>query len=301
MLAKVLTLPLKKKPKQDRRQVREARHQARQACRQAREARAQARRTAPVRLTPATRSLAWGVHFYTALGLVCAAGIAYELFQGGPGAFRLSFALMALATVIDATDGTLARRARVKEVLPNFDGRRLDDITDFLTWTALPLVLVWRAGLMPTGFGWVLIVPLLASAYGFCQSGVKTDDGYFLGFPSLWNIVAFYLYVLQASPWTCVAVVLTFAVLTFVPSRYLYPSQPGLLNVVHNALALVWTLMLVYILWHLPTLDALRAGTGDRSAVAVARASLFYPAFYLGASWVVTLRHWTRKPAAPAA
>jgi phosphatidylcholine synthase len=308
MLDKVLTLPLKKKPKQDRRQVRDARHQARQArrqareaLRQAREARKQARRAAPVRPTAWTRCLAWGVHLYTALGLVCAAGIAYELVQGGPEAFRWSFLLMALATVIDGTDGTLARMVRIKEVLPNFDGRRLDDITDFLTWTALPLVLVWRAGLMPAGLGWVLVVPLLASAYGFCQSGVKTDDGYFLGFPSLWNIVAFYLYVLQCPPWTSLAVVLTFSVLTFVPSRYLYPSQPGLLNAAHNVLAAIWAALCVYVLWRLPMPDALRAGTGDRSVLAVARASLFYPAFYLGASWAVTLRYWLRrKPATPA-
>src|SRR3954454_93695 len=156
--------------------------------------------------TPLTFGIAWGVHFYTALGLVCASGIAAALFHGGPDAFRWSFGLMALATFIDATDGTLARKVRIKEVLPNFDGRKLDDITDFLTYTALPLVLVWRAGLLPPGLEWSLTVPLLASAYGFCQSAAKTDDGYFLGFPSLWNVVAFYLYALQLNPWVALAV-----------------------------------------------------------------------------------------------
>jgi phosphatidylcholine synthase len=304
MLDKVLTLPLKKKPKKDRRQVREVRLQAREARRLARESRRQAREarlSRPARTDALTRALAWCVHLYTALGLVCAAAIAYELVQGGPEAFRLSFLLMAVATFIDGTDGTLARMIRIREVLPNFDGRRLDDITDFLTWTALPLVLVWRAGLMPHGMGWVLVVPLLASAYGFCQSGVKTDDGYFLGFPSLWNIVAFYLYVLQAPPWPALAVVLTLAVLTFVPSRYLYPTQPGKLNVVHNILAVVWAGMCGYVLWRLPDPDALRAGTGEPSVMAVARASLFYPAFYMGASWVVSVVYWVRRAKARAA
>src|SRR5262249_9690141 len=131
------------------------------------------------------RVLAWCVHLYTALGLVIAAAIAVLLVRGDPAAFRWSFVLMLVATLIDATDGTLARRIAVKKVLPSFDGRKLDDLTDFLTYTFLPLLLVWRAELLPAAWQPVLLVPLLASAYGFCQLEAKTDDGYFLGFPSL--------------------------------------------------------------------------------------------------------------------
>src|SRR5437762_3256853 len=100
---------------------------------------------------------------------------------------------MFIATVIDATDGTLARLVNVKQVLPGFDGRRLDDLIDFQTYTSLPLLLIWRAELLPPGQDAWLLAPLLASAYGFCQVAAKTDDGYFLGFPSYWNIIAFYL------------------------------------------------------------------------------------------------------------
>ena len=103
---------------------------------------------------------------------------------------------MAAATIVDSTDGSLARKVRIKEVVPGFDGRRLDDIVDFLTYTFLPLLLIWRAEILPSGQEAWLFLPLLASAYGFCQVQAKTDDGYFLGFPSLWNLVALYLYVL---------------------------------------------------------------------------------------------------------
>ena len=120
--------------------------------------------------------LAWGVHLYTALGLVAAAGIGVLAVKGGPEAFRGAFVLMMIATFIDATDGTLARRVRVKEVLPGFDGRRLDDLVDFLTYTCLPLFLIWRAELLPGGLAWWLLVPLLASAYGFCQVAAKTEE-----------------------------------------------------------------------------------------------------------------------------
>ena len=74
-------------------------------------------------------------------------------------------------------------------------------MVDFLTYTFLPLLLLWRAKVLPAGQeGW-LLAPLLASAYGFCQVAAKTDDGYFLGFPSYWNVVAFYLYVLRPPGW----------------------------------------------------------------------------------------------------
>src|SRR3981081_3584451 len=124
---------------------------------------------------------------------------------------------MLIATVIDGTDGALERLVRVKEVLPGFDGRRLDDLVDFLTYTSLPLLLIWRAGIPPGGRAWVLLLPLLASAYGFSQVSAKTDDGYFLGFPSYWNLVAFYLYVLRLPGPAALAIVLGLSLLTFVP------------------------------------------------------------------------------------
>src|SRR5262245_42656999 len=88
----------------------------------------------PPRYSPLRIVLAWCVHFYTALGLVAAGGMAVAIVLGGPENFRLAFLLMAVATLIDATDGTLARLVRVKEVLPGFDGRRLDDLIDFQTY-----------------------------------------------------------------------------------------------------------------------------------------------------------------------
>ena len=82
------------------------------------------------------------MHAYTALGLVAAGLIAVLLVRGDADAFRWSFLLMAAATVVDSTDGTLARKVRIKEVVPGFDGRRLDDIVDFLNYTFLPLLLI---------------------------------------------------------------------------------------------------------------------------------------------------------------
>jgi phosphatidylcholine synthase len=202
---------------------------------------------------------------------------------------------MFVATVVDATDGTLARLVQIKKAVPGFDGRRLDDLIDFQTYTCLPLLLIWRASLLPAGQeGWLLL-PLVASAYGFCQVEAKTGDGYFLGFPSLWNLVAMYLYVLPLDGWISLAVIIVLAVLTFVPSRYLYPSQPGLLNQVSTLLGLVWGILVAWLIWRLPPGKDPRA---DSTTTYLAFASLFYPIFYMGVSWFISLNHWLRrKPA----
>jgi len=237
---------------------------------------------------------AWAVHLYTASGLLAGAWIAVLIVRGGPAAFRAAFALMLLATFIDSTDGWLARRVRVKEVLPSFDGRRLDDIVDFQLYTSLPLLLLWRAGALGEWQA-ALLLPLLASAYGFCQTRAKTEDGCFLGFPSYWNFVALYLVALAAPPAGAAAVVAALAALTFVPSRYLYPSQPGRLNAAASVLALFWLGMLAGALWLAEGGDFSRPG-----ARRLLLASLFYPVFYLGTSWALSLGRLsasgTRRP-----
>jgi phosphatidylserine synthase len=109
-------------------------------------------------MTGTRKLLAWLVHLYTAMGFVCAAGIAVLIVRGGDPSFRWAFILMMVATAIDATDGWLARKARVKEVLPGFDGRALDDLIDFHTYTSLPLLLLWRAGMLPDGLAWLVVL-----------------------------------------------------------------------------------------------------------------------------------------------
>src|SRR5262249_53101311 len=138
-----------------------------------------------------------------------------------------------------------------------------------------------------------LLLPLLASAYGFCQAGVKTDDGYFLGFPSYWNLVAFYLYALQPLPgWFAVALVAGLALLTFVPLRYLYTTQRGRLNRITNLLGGVWIGLAVWIIWVLPTEPVSAAAPADELPRRLALWSLFFPVYYMAASWVVSWRVW---------
>ena len=216
---------------------------------------------------------AWLVHLYTAMGLVAAAGMAVLIVRGGDTSFRWAFVLMMLATAIDSTDGWLARKARVKELLPGFDGRALDDLIDFHTYVSLPLLLLWRAGALPDGLAWILLLPLLSSAYGFSQVNAKTDDGFFLGFPSYWNIVAFYLYVLHPPAFLSAAVIVAFAVLTFVPTPYLYATRGGPFARLINAGAAIWFVTLGLVLFRRP---------GNPRTIAIV--SMIYPLTYLALS-----------------
>jgi phosphatidylcholine synthase len=240
------------------------------------------------------RLLAWCVHFYTATGLILAAAMTVLILQGTPASFRTAFLLMIVATLVDATDGTFARLIKIREVLPGFDGRRLDDLVDFQTYVTVPLLLIWQARLLPPGQeGW-LALPLLAAAYGFCQVDAKTPDGYFLGFPSYWNIIAFYLYVFQPPPGLALGLVVAFALLTFVPLRYLYATQPGRLNRLTNQLGAVWCVLLVWVLWLLPS-NPPPGETADTQTRLWAAGSLLFPVYYLAVSWGISARQWGRR------
>lgn len=215
---------------------------------------------------------AWIVHAYTASGLV--AGF-LALRATWTGQAPDAFLWMLIAVLIDATDGTLARTIDIKRVIPWFDGAKLDDIVDFLTFVIVPTVFLYEFQLLPTSATLVFVaLPLLASAYGFCQANAKTPDFFFTGFPSYWNIVAFYLYVGQTPRWLNGALICLLAVLVFVPIRYIYPSRTPYLRPLTNVLGAVWVIVLLTLWWQLPNPSPWLLG-----------ASLYYPFYYTALSF----------------
>ena len=212
-------------------------------------------------------ALAWLVHLYTALGAVVAF-IAILLIEQLK--FQEVFWLMSLAVVIDATDGTLARAARVKEILPWFDGDRLEDIIDYANYVIVPCWFFIHANLLPAEDAlWLASLPLLASAYGFCQKDAKTSDHFFLGFPSYWNIVAFYFYLLRWPPWINAFAILLLSILVFVPIKYIYPSRSPHFRLLTNSVGILWAFAVLAIIYLLPE--------PPRLLVFV---SLVFPAYY---------------------
>jgi len=224
-----------------------------------------------------SRAAAWAVHAFTASGAVMGFASLQATVQGD---YRAAFLWMIAATVVDGVDGWLARLARVTELAPGLDGKRLDDIVDYLTYVVAPAFLLLRAGLLPAATGWpVAAAMLLSSAYGFSRTVAKTPDHFFTGFPSYWNIVALYLYVLGLDPAVNAAVLSVLAALVFVPIGYIYPSRTVAWRVPTVALGTIWAAVMVAIAWMLPGVSH-----------PVAYASLVFPIYYLVLSLVLHAR-----------
>ncbi len=218
------------------------------------------------------RTAAWGVHAYTASGAVIAF---LALSAAADRRFPDVFRWLAVALAIDCTDGAFARAVGVKKVLPYYDGARLDDIVDYLTYALVPIVMLHLGGFFPAPWAnWVAAAPLLASAYGFCRSDAKTEDHYFRGFPSYWNVVALYAYGLRISPEVTALWVIALSVLVFAPLKFLYPSRAARFRRSSIGLGAVWGLVMLYAIWTLPEAPAL-----------LLWASLAYPAYYCGVSF----------------
>jgi phosphatidylcholine synthase len=224
-----------------------------------------------------SRAAAWAVHAYTASGVVLAF---LSLRATLAGEFRAAFAWLFLATVIDATDGWLARFVRTDEATPSFDGATLDNIVDYLTFVFVPAVLAAEAGLLPRDLA-VMVVSavLLSSAYGFSRKDAKTSDHFFTGFPSYWNVVVFYLYAAGWPAGVNAGLLAILSALVFVPLPYVYPSRTPFLSKTTNTLCVVWAILLVWMIWRLP--DVSRA---------VLLGSLAFPAYYVGLSLVLAVR-----------
>jgi phosphatidylcholine synthase len=194
---------------------------------------------------------AWAVHFYTALGAV-AGLLAFNYIARGD--WRGAFAMMAVAVVIDASDGTIARVLRVRERIPYFDGALLDNIVDYLTYVAAPVFLMLRALIIPDGIAGEVLAGfvMIASAYGFSRIDAKTEDHYFRGFPSYWNLVAFYLFCLGLAPVTNAIIVATLALMVFVPIKYIYPNRTERMRPLTLTLAVIWGIATAAMLPMLP-------------------------------------------------
>jgi phosphatidylcholine synthase len=218
-------------------------------------------------VTRRRRCLAWAVHAYTASGAIAAFAATLDIIHGN---YRGAFFLMVVATIIDATDGLLARLVRVKEATPGFDGAKLDDIVDYLTFVFVPVLLLVHAGDLPAEWGApVAGVVLLSSAYGFASADAKTEDYFFTGFPSYWNIVALYLHAWRLPAAANGAILLALSALVFVRIGYVYPTRTPVLRGVTNGLCAVWGVMIVAIVWTLPDVPG-------RLLIA----SMFFPVYY---------------------
>lgn len=209
------------------------------------------------------RAKAFGVHVFTALG---AAVALFALVEAVRHQWEAMFIWLGVALIIDGVDGTLARRFNVAETLPRWSGDALDLVVDYVTYVFIPAYAIVASDLMPPGlavpFGGAIVV---SSALYFADSRMKTDDYHFRGFPALWNVVAFYLFLLTPHPWVSGAIVLAFVVMTFVPIHVLHPLRVVRWRKVTLALTVLWAVLSVFAVlrgfdvsaWHAAALTAI--------------------------------------------
>jgi phosphatidylcholine synthase len=186
---------------------------------------------------------AFAVHIFTASGAACAL---LALIAAVRADWPAMFIWLGIALVIDGVDGTFARRLRVAELLPRWSGDVLDLVVDILNYVFVPAYALAASGMLPQSLAIALgaLVVVTGSLY-FADRLMKTSDYYFRGFPALWNVAAFYLFLLKPAPWLSAVIVAALAVLTFVPFHVIHPMRIAHMRALTLAALAAWGLLAV--------------------------------------------------------
>ncbi|NTE86675.1 phosphatidylcholine synthase [Agrobacterium rubi] len=190
---------------------------------------------------PYAEMRAFSVHILTASG-------SFLAFLGVVAAAEHRFVDMfwwlGLALAVDGIDGPIARKVRVKEVLPNWSGDTLDNIIDYVTYVLLPAFALYQSGMI--GEPWSFVAAgmiVVSSAIYYADMGMKTDEYFFSGFPVVWNMVVFTLFVIDASATTAMIVVTISVILTFLNINFLHPVRVKRLRPLNMTIFLVWCVL----------------------------------------------------------
>lgn len=216
---------------------------------------------------------AYGVHLLTASG--AALGL-WSLILIYNGYYQQALWVLVASAVVDSVDGALARLAETKKHAAAIDGALMDNIVDFLTWTAAPLLWVYATMQLPA---WVLISCAIASAFGFSNARAKTDDYFFLGFPSYWNIVVFYLFLLNLPVTFASVILLIFAVTVFLPVKFVYPTRTPFLRSLTLLLGALFVLQFLALIYFF-----------DESSPLLIYTSFLFPFYYFGLSFYLNIK-----------
>ena len=195
------------------------------------------------------KTQSWLVHLFTASGALAGflsleAVVSYNVF--------MAFTWLSIAFLIDGIDGTFARHYNVKETIPSIDGSILDNIVDYLNYVFIPAFMVYWFELVSSQFSLLAVaLILIVSCYTFANTRLKTEDNFFRGFPAVWNIVLFYLFVLGTPQLVNLLIVIFFSVMTFVPIKYLHPLRVEEGKLFNLIMTTIWGLCSLFLLMDL--------------------------------------------------
>ncbi len=184
---------------------------------------------------------AFAVHVFTATGAALA--LLALIFATG-GHWAAMFFTLGFALIVDGVDGPLARAFKVADVLPRWSGETLDMVVDFVTYVFVPAYAIAASGMLPEALAVVAgVVVVITGAIYFADRKMKTEDNYFRGFPVLWNLAAFYLYLLEPQEWLAAVMIGALAILTFAPIKFLHPLRVQRLRALNIGLLAAWAVL----------------------------------------------------------
>jgi phosphatidylcholine synthase len=194
------------------------------------------------------KGIAWSVHAFTTFGIVAGFLALVAVLKNDP---FTAFVWLGVALFVDGVDGSLARKARVTEYTPNFDGASLDLVIDYFTYVAVPALMIYWFNMVPldfifSGSTWSLICAVIimaVSCYTFANVGMKSSDYYFVGFPAIWNVVVLYFYLFGSGAIVNLIAILALAVLTFVPIKFVHPLRVTLWRSITIPVTILWAAM----------------------------------------------------------
>ena len=181
---------------------------------------------------------AFSVHLLTASGSFLAF---VSLVAASEERWTAMFLWLGLALFVDGIDGPIARKLEVKEVLPTWSGDLLDNIIDYVTYVLIPAFALYQSGFMGEGLSFLsAAIIVVSSAIYYADTGMKTKENFFKGFPVVWNMVVFTLFVVEAGEYIAFATVVVSAILTFLPINFLHPVRVVRLRQVNLTIFLGW-------------------------------------------------------------
>ncbi|MBL8583325.1 MAG: phosphatidylcholine/phosphatidylserine synthase [Rhizobiaceae bacterium] len=181
---------------------------------------------------------AFSVHLLTASGSFLAF---LSLVAASEQRWTAMFWWLGLALFVDGIDGPIARKLQVKEILPTWSGELLDNIIDYVTYVLLPAFALYQRGFMGEGLSFLsAAIIVVTSAIYYADTGMKTKENFFKGFPVVWNMVVFALFVIEPGEWVSFAVVVIAAIFTFLPINFLHPVRVERLRTLNLTMTMVW-------------------------------------------------------------
>ena len=86
--------------------------------------------------------------------------------------------------------------------------------------------MIYHFNIVPVTFEFIVpTIILIISAISYSNSNLMTSDNFYKGFPCIWNILIFYLYLFEFSQFYNLLIISTCIFLKFIPIKFIHPLR----------------------------------------------------------------------------